>query len=122
MEKVQELVEAMRTDWMHGKTSGAKSFDEQVQASREIIRTYFQQQTKGYCKIRGSYGLKHDFERVADMYISENAAIAAFALEGFRCGNDQRFFCGGKFNKFFNYSGREYRVFHKERIMPRFPR
>jgi hypothetical protein len=63
--------------------------EKMVEGCRQLIRKYLTLKTKNVYRGRGSYGLKHDFERVLGFYVCNGAAIKAMLLEGFepQCQN-----------------------------------
>lgn len=54
-----------------------------IEVCRKWIRENCAQRSTFNWKV-SSYGLKHRIERAVNMYISNEACIAAFLLEGFR--------------------------------------
>jgi hypothetical protein len=54
-----------------------------VEGCRHLIRKHLTMKTKNPNRDRGSYGLKHDFEKALGFYVCNGAAIKAMLLEGF---------------------------------------
>jgi hypothetical protein len=100
-----------------------KSYDKagkekQVEACLVLIDKYLKTKLKGMQTCRRSYGLKHDFERIAKIYICNGAAVKAMVLSGFTPYRDQRLRESTKEKPmhiyYFNFSRKEWNELEKE--------
>lgn len=85
----------------------------QVDACLALIDKYLTTKLVGRQSCCTSYGLKHIFERIAGIYISNGAAIKAMVLRGFTPYQCESLICRSKKNKamhnyYFNLSKKEF--------------
>lgn len=121
-DQVRERVVGEMREWFDEKFPPDRfpqnEFDVQVAECRKLIQRYFPSKALRIYKARGSYGLKHDFERVRGQasppddvntyhlsYVFEGCAIAAMAMEGFSFSHIKNLKKG---NVCFNISKREF--------------
>ena len=116
--KVSDEVALQDAEWQMA-SSTSKDTEKQVEVCLILIDKYLKTKLKGMQTCRRSYGLKHDFERVAGMYILNGAAIKAMVLAGFTPYQDKGLIHGSTkekpmHNYYFNFSRKEWDKLEEE--------